>query len=228
MDTPAEARGLVESIGDAVSFYKVGLQLFVGPGMRFVEELVDAGKKVFLDLKIDDTPRTVSAAVRRAAIDGVEFFTLQGNRDTAIAAIEGRGSRTTPKFLQITFLSSWDTADLKAHVGLPESADITIDRAVLNRTRMTLGAGCDGVIASGQSVAEIRQRFGKDVLIVTPGIRPGGASTDDHKRSLTPREAILAGSDYLVVGRPVRNAADPGRTARSVVAEIEAALGDSS
>ena len=207
-------------------FYKVGLQLFVGPGMSFVEELIGAGKKVFLDLKIDDTPRTVAAAVRRAAIDGVEFFTLQGNRDTAIAAISGRGSRTTPRFLQITFLSSWDTADLKAYVGLPESADITLDQAVLNRTRTILESGCEGVIASGSSVGEIRERFGGKALIVTPGIRPGGAATDDHKRSLTPREAILAGSDYLVVGRPIRNAADPAQTARTIIADIETALRD--
>lgn len=194
--------------------------------MSFVEELIGAGKKVFLDLKIDDTPRTVAAAVRRAAIDGVEFFTLQGNRDTAIAAIDGRGSRTAPKFLQITFLSSWDTADLKAHVGLPESADITIDQAVLNRAGTIFGAGCEGVIASGTSVGEIRQTFGDEVLIVTPGIRPGGSAADDHKRSLTPREAILAGSDYLVVGRPIRNAAEPAQTARTIIADIEAALRD--
>lgn len=207
-------------------FYKVGLQLFVGPGMSFVEELIGAGKKVFLDLKIDDTPRTVAAAVRQAAIDGVEFFTLQGNRDTAIAAIGGRGSRTTPKFLQITFLSSWDTADLKAYVGLPESAEITIDQAVLNRTRTIVASGCEGVIASGNSVGEIREAYGEKVLIVTPGIRPGGAATDDHKRSLTPREAILAGSDYLVVGRPIRNAAEPAQTARAIIADIETALRD--
>ncbi|WP_428100353.1 orotidine-5'-phosphate decarboxylase [Candidatus Rariloculus sp.] len=224
VDTPDEAWDFVESLGESVSFYKVGLQLFLGPGMTIVEQLIGAGKKVFLDLKIDDTPRTVKEAVRRAAIDGVELFTLQGNRDTAIAARDGRGRQRTPRFLQVTFLSSWDTSDLKAHFGIPESADITLDQAVLNRTETILGAGCEGVIASGQSVGEVRQRFGPDVLIVTPGIRPGDASKDDHKRSLTPRDAIFAGSDYLVVGRPVRNAADPKHAAQAIIAEIETAL----
>ena len=224
VDTDAEALQLVDDLGSDVSFYKVGLQLFMQGGLIIVKRIIDKGKKVFLDLKIDDTPRTVEQAVRNSAIDGVEFFTLQGNRDTARAAKTGRGGRSSPKFLQVTYLSSWDSADLMDHLHIETATDqLSIDDQVVKRTRRILESGCDGVIASGTSVSRLRGEFPK-LLIVTPGIRPSGSSSDDHKRSMTPLEAIRAGADYLVVGRPIRCADDPQGTAHMIQQQIEQAL----
>jgi orotidine-5'-phosphate decarboxylase len=224
VDTGAEALQLVDKLGNDVSFYKVGLQLFMEGGLAIVKQVVAQGKKVFLDLKIDDTPRTVQEAVRNVALDGVEFFTLQGNRDTARAAIAGRGSRSSPKFLQVTYLSSWDSADLSEHLHIDTATDkVSIDDQVVNRARRILEWGCDGVIASGTSVSRLRREF-PTLLIVTPGIRPSGTGNDDHKRSMTPLEAISAGADYLVVGRPIRAAQDPRATAYSIQQDIGQAL----
>jgi orotidine-5'-phosphate decarboxylase len=224
VDTGAEALQLVNRLGSDVSFYKVGLQLFMEGGLTIVKRIIDQGKKVFLDLKIDDTPRTVQQAVRNIAIDGVEFFTLQGNRDTVRAANAGRGSRPSPKFLQVTYLSSWDSADLMEYLHIEAGADmLSIDDQVVSRARRILESGCDGVIASGTSVSRLRREYPK-LLIVTPGIRPSGTASDDHKRSMTPFEAIQAGADYLVVGRPIRCAADPQATAHIIQREIEQAL----
>jgi orotidine-5'-phosphate decarboxylase len=225
VDTREDALGLVRALGDDVTFYKVGLQLFMEGGLQVIKELVAVGKKVFLDLKIDDTPRTVREAVRNAAIAGVELFTLQGNADTIDAAKHGRGARSSPKFLQVTLLSSWNHADLSEHLHVPVKAQgpIDLDEFVLRRTERILAAGCDGVIASGSSVGKLRHKY-PELLIVTPGIRPSGAGADDHKRSLTPSEAIRAGADYLVVGRPVRDTNDPKGTAARIQQEIARAL----
>ena len=216
VDTLADALRMVDRLGDDVSFYKVGLQLFMAGGLTIVKRIVEEGKKVFLDLKIDDTPRTVQEAVRNSAIDGVEFFTLQGNADTVRAARAGRGQRASPRFLQVTYLSSWDSSDLLAGKG-------SIDDQVVQRARRIVDSGCDGVIASGTSVSRLRREF-PGLLIVTPGIRPTGASSDDHKRSMTPIEAISSGADYLVVGRPIRSSEDPQATAHKIQQEIEQAL----
>jgi len=192
--------------------------------LTIVRRLIEQGKKVFLDLKIDDTPRTVQEAVRNAAAGGVEFFTLQGNRETARAAIAGRGAGSSPKFLQVTYLSSWDGSDLAEHLHIEAGADkLSIDDQVVSRARRILESGCDGVIASGTSVSRLRREF-PQLLIVTPGIRPSGSSSDDHKRSMTPYDAITAGADYLVVGRPIRSSSDPAATAHKVQEEIEQAL----
>jgi orotidine-5'-phosphate decarboxylase len=224
VDTGDEAMALVEQLGGDVSFYKVGLQLFMQGGLSIVHRIVARQKKVFLDLKVDDTPRTIQEAVRNSAIAGVEFFTLQGNRDTARAAIAGRGARTAPRLLQVTYLSSWDAADLQEHLQVQAGAPgLSMDEQVVQRTRRILESGCDGVIASGTSVAQLRREF-PQLLIVTPGIRPSGTASDDHKRSMTPLQAIRAGADYLVVGRPIRTSSDPKATAHSIQAEIEQAL----
>jgi orotidine-5'-phosphate decarboxylase len=221
VDTRAQALELVEALGPGVNFYKVGLQLFMEAGLQIVHELGRRGKKIFLDLKIDDTPRTVGEAVRNAAIAGVELFTLQGNAATADAARKGRGGRAAPRFLQITLLSSWDHTDLGEHLQTPSASQqqMDLDEFVLRRSERILAWGCEGVIASGSSVSKLRQRF-PELLIVTPGIRPSGVATDDHKRSLTPSQAITAGADYLVVGRPVRDSDDPRATAAAIQAEI--------
>ena len=224
VDTIDEALQVVSQLGPDVSFYKVGLQLFMAGGLSVVQRLVDEGKKVFLDLKIDDTPRTVQEAVRNSAIDGVEFFTLQGNADTVRAARAGRGSRSSPRFLQITYLSSWDTSNLHEHLHIDAGSDtLSIDDQVVIRARRILDSGCDGVIASGTSVGRLRREY-PNLLIVTPGIRPAGSGSDDHKRSMSPFDAIKAGADYLVVGRPIRCAADPKGIAHKIQQEIEQAL----
>ena len=224
VDTLDEALQIVGQLGPDVSFYKVGLQLFMAGGLSVVQRIVDEGKKVFLDLKIDDTPRTVQEAVRNSAIDGVEFFTLQGNADTVRAARAGRGERSSPRFLQVTYLSSWDTSNLHEHLHIDAGSNtLSIDDQVVNRARRILDSGCDGVIASGTSVGRLRREYPK-LLIVTPGIRPAGAGSDDHKRSMSPFEAIRAGADYLVVGRPIHSAADPKGTAHRIQQEIEQAL----
>ena len=224
VDSHAEALRLISELGSEVSFYKVGLQLFMAGGLTIVKRIVEQGKKVFLDLKIDDTPRTVQEAVRNSAIDGVEFFTLQGNAATARAAIAGRDQRASPKFLQVTYLSSWDGTDLLEQLNTGSGADkLSIDDQVVNRAKRIIDSGCDGVIASGTSVSRLRREY-PQLLIVTPGIRLASGSSDDHKRSMTPAQAIAAGADYLVVGRPIRSSDDPKATAHKIQEQIEQAL----
>jgi len=157
---------------------------------------------------------------------GVEFLTLHGNRATLKAAQRGRrlAGRANPKFLSVTLLSSLDQTDLK---DILFTDNIALDEYIDKRTEQLLEAGCDAVIASGDSVADIRAKYGTRVIIVTPGIRPAGASQNDHKRALTPRQAILAGSDYLVVGRPIHSATDPAKAAKDIINEIDIALTDS-
>jgi orotidine-5'-phosphate decarboxylase len=219
VDTAAEATHLVKVLGDDVGFYKVGLQLFMTSGIAIAQALGDRGKKVFLDLKINDTPRTVETAVRMAANAHVRLFTLQGNAATCEAAKRGRGDQATPKFLQVTYLSSWDAEDLREYFHLDRNSNVDIDEEVIKRSAKLLASGCDGVIASGSSVARLRAMH-PNLIIVTPGIRPSGSTKDDHKRSLTPAEAIHAGADYLVVGRPIRDAADPKGAAEKIQTEI--------
>jgi orotidine-5'-phosphate decarboxylase len=225
VDTRDDAVRLVRALGEDVVFYKVGLQLFMQNGFPIVKEVADLGKKVFLDLKINDTPRTVENAVRMAANADVKLFTLQGNAATSAAAKLGRGEVEFPKFLQVTYLSSWDANDLRDYFHIPETypKKIDLDEQVLRRSEGIISAGCDGVIASGSSVGKLRAKY-PDLLIVTPGIRPTGVSTDDHKRSLTPSQAILAGANYLVVGRPIRDTDDPKGTATKIQEEIARAL----
>ncbi len=224
VDTKKEATEIVKALGNTVRFYKIGYQLYIASGLGVVRELTKQGKKVFLDLKLDDTPRTVEKAIKNLEKDGIEFFTLQGNGDTARAARAGRGKRANPKFLQVTFLSSWDVNDLREHFHMDDALpQFDLDELVVNRARRILDSGCDGVIASGTSIRRLRQAY-SDILIVSPGIRPSGTSTDDHKRTLTPYEAIKAGADYLVVGRPIRNSGDPKGTAEQIQTEIKRAL----
>jgi len=226
VDTKEEATEIVRTLGSTVSFYKVGYQLYIASGLEVIGELIRQGKKVFLDLKLDDTPRTVEKTIKNMEKDGIEFFTLQGNGDTAKAAREGRGERENPKFLQVPLLSSWDTKDLREHLHQTDTArPIDLDDVVVRRARRILEAGCDGVIASGTSVRKLRQKI-PNILIVSPGIRPEGSDPNDHKRMLTPFDAIKAGADYLVVGRPIRNSNDPAGTARHIQNEIKRALAD--
>lgn len=234
VDDQDDALKIVHSLGETVSFYKVGLQLFLPHGMPFVERLIKDGKRVFLDLKVDDTPRTVERAVAHASQDhGVQFFTLQGNADTARAAKRGRGDREYPKLLQVTYLSSWDLNSWIEHMHFPKEMrdkfveSVSFDDVIASRAQTILDAGCEGVIASGESVEHLRNLFPK-AIIVTPGIRPEGHESHDHKRAQTPYQAISRGANYLVVGRPIRNALPLARldTAKRIIDDIERALSD--
>ena len=219
-DDRESALRLADRLGDLVSFYKVGWQLFIGAGFPLVRELAARGKKVFLDLKVGDIEATVRAAVGNMR-DEVDLLTLQGTGATVRAAAEGRAERERPKLLLVTALSSVDSTDVR---GAAANPDLDIDDYAVDRARDALDAGCDGLIASGSSVGRLRAAFpGRDFLVVVPGIRPAGAEAHDHKRTLTPREAIRDGADYLVVGRPVRNAPDPAASAARIIDDIERA-----
>ena len=224
-DRAAEAENLIEQLGGTVNFYKVGWQLFLGEGWPFISALLEAGNKVFLDLKINDIDRTVQSALANMPNEfngRLELLTIHGGSSTVTAAKRGRGENSKPSLLMLTVLSSMDAADLKELS--PDGAKPNTDNIVLRRARQALDAGCEGLIASGSSVRALRREFrDRDFLIVAPGIRPAEVGHHDHKRTLTPRQAIADGADYLVVGRPVTQAPDPLRATQSIIADIQTA-----
>ena len=221
LDVPNVVQGLqlADRLGDAVSFYKIGLGMLTGGGLALANELKhERGKRVFLDMKFFDIGATVEAAVRGIAQYDLDFLTVHGDPQVVRAAGEGkRGSAT--KILAVTVLTSLDRADLDANMIVPgDLAQITVERAA-----RALAAGADGVIASPQEAAAIRalpEAAGK--LIVTPGVRPAGAAPGDQKRIATPAQAIAAGADHVVIGRPIWAAPDPAAAARAVVADLSA------
>jgi orotidine-5'-phosphate decarboxylase len=217
LDVPNAIAGteMVERIGDAASFYKIGLGMLTGGGFALAMELKDAGKRIFIDLKLFDIGATIEAAVRGIASFEMDFLTVHGDPHVVRAAVAGRGDSTT-KILAVTILTSLDRGDLDASL-IRDGAipDLVVERA--------LEAGADGVIASPHEAAAIRalpEASGK--LIVTPGVRPVGSAAGDQKRIETPGAAIAAGADHIVVGRPIRDAADPAKAARAIHAEIAA------
>lgn len=216
--TTSEARKFIQSVEGTVHFFKIGIELYAGGGLELIPSLIGAGNKVFLDLKYYDVPETVKRAVRRVASLGVSFLTIHGNGKIIRAAAEGRGDSQL-KLLSVTALTSMDREDME-EMGF----SCSVEDLVMRRAESAKKAGCDGVIASPREATEVRRRTGEDFLIVTPGIRPADRSLDDHKRSGTPEEAIHNGADYLVVGRPIRNAPDPRKAAAAILAEIERAL----
>lgn len=221
LDVPTveEAKTVVERLGASVLFYKIGLQLQFAGGLSMADGLIAKGKKVFLDSKILDIDQTVTGAVANVANMGVSFLTVHGNGSTIRAALEGRKNHDL-KILSVTVLTSLDAFDMQ-DLGL----SCTVPELVMHRARKALEAGCDGVIASGQEARAIRQMAGDKLLIVTPGIRSDGISKDDQKRTATPKEAVAAGADYLVVGRQILKAQNPGAEAERILHEIEAGLG---
>jgi orotidine-5'-phosphate decarboxylase len=228
LDVPgaSEAFALMDDLGDDVAFYKVGLELFVAAGADVVRELRSRGKRVFLDLKIDDISETITRTVAEIARQGVQLTTIQGSPATVRAAVRGREGSTAPRLLFVTLLSSLNADDLTAMRLMGAGAPFaTVSEDVAWRGRSAIAAGADGLIASGSAIGELRAVVGPGPLIVSPGIRPGGSSDNDHKRSATPGSAIAAGADYLVVGRPVRDAAGGDRrgVVRRLIDEIAAA-----
>lgn len=212
--TPAEARALVERLGDAACFYKIGLELFSARGaFEFVEWLAAARRcKVFADLKLYDIPETVRRAVANLRRGGATFVTVHGHRSVMEAAARDKGDL---KILAVTVLTSFDARDL-AELG--EAA--SVEALVLARAQGALETGCDGVIASGLEAPRLKQTFGDRLLLVTPGIRPAAAENsrpaDDQKRTVDVAQAFANGADYIVVGRPIRDAADPRAAAQDI------------
>jgi orotidine-5'-phosphate decarboxylase len=221
LDVPNIVQGLdlVQRLGDAVSFYKIGLGMLTGGGLALANELKhEQGKRIFLDMKLFDIGATVEAAVRGIAQYDLDFLTVHGDPQVVRAAGEGRKGRPT-KILAVTVLTSLDRADLDANMIVPGAvAEIAVERAA-----RALAAGADGVIASPQEAAAIRalpEATGK--LIVTPGVRPAGAAVGDQKRIATPAQALRSGADHIVIGRPIWAAPDPAAAARAVVQELAA------
>lgn len=204
VDTPDQAKDIVKKCESHVSYYKVGLQLFMGSWFETVDWIVDRGHKVMLDLKFFDIPETVKLAVRQVKNRGVSLATIHGNDPIIRAAVEERGEM---KLLAVTVLTSFGEEDLRA-MGMTQSvADL-----VYYRAKRALELGCDGVVSSGLEAEKMRQGLGEKLLIVTPGIRPGANvsdGSDDQKRIVTAGMAIKNGATHIVVGRPITKASDP-------------------
>ncbi len=214
-----EARALTARLGDSVGFYKLGLELAMSTSFfGLLDWLKAENKKVFVDLKFFDIPETVARAVKNLAGCGADFCTVHGNQAMMEAAASAKSRNL--KVLAVTALTSLDRGDL---TDLGFQCDIS--ELVLSRAKRALAAGCDGVVSSGLEVAQLRQHAPRKLICVTPGIRPVDNKTaSDQKRVMTPSAAVKAGADYLVVGRPIRDAADPRVAALAIQAEIETAL----
>ncbi len=204
------ARALVDVLGDSVHFYKIGLELFMAGGyFDLLDDLVGRGKKVFVDLKFFDVPETVRSAVRALSGSGATFATVHGNQAIMEAAVKDKGEL---KILAVTVLTSLDRGDLD---DLGFACDV--DKLVLSRARRALETGVDGIVSSGLEAPLIRRELGQKLLVVTPGIRPvENKPVDDQKRTVDVAQAFRNGADYIVVGRPIRLAADPRAAAEAV------------
>ena len=218
LDLPStdDARRLVAQLDNSVNFYKVGLELFMAGGyFEFVDELAAAGKQVFVDLKFFDVPATVGRAVERLQHRNISFVTVHGNDGIMQAAAASKGDL---KLLAVTVLTSLDRGDLD---DLGFQCDV--EELVLSRARRAIHCGCDGVVASGHEAARLRDELGDRLMIVIPGIRPV-ENTDDQKRTVTVQDAFSHGADYIVVGRPIRDADNPRKVAETIQREIASAL----
>lgn len=221
LDVPnvEQAKVLIDTLGDRVGVYKIGLELLFSGGFKLAQELARDGRTIFLDAKLLDIEATVECATAAIARSGAAFLTVHAlDAKTLDAAVRGRAS-TKLKLLGVTVLTNLERDDLKEQGVDRDPQELAIYRAMLAQE-----AGFDGVVASGQEAAALRQALGPGMLIVTPGIRPQGSDTQDQARAVTPRSAIEAGADYLVVGRPITRAPDPRAAAEAIVGEIAAAL----
>ncbi|MGB0219807.1 MAG: orotidine-5'-phosphate decarboxylase [Sinimarinibacterium flocculans] len=221
LDVPTAdaARAQVNTLGDAVRFYKIGMELLMAPGFfELLEWLKVQDRKVFVDLKFFDIPETVARAVANLAARGADFCTIHGNQSIMEAAAKAKSGAL--KVLAVTALTSLDQGDLNDLGFECDVADL-----VLSRARRALAAGCDGVVSSGLEVERLRREAPRELICVTPGIRPVENRVEaDQKRIMTPSAAITAGADYLVVGRPIRDAVDPRAMALAIQAEIATAV----
>jgi orotidine-5'-phosphate decarboxylase len=214
VESAGEARRLVERLGDDVSFYKVGMELYAAAGIEFVRELTGAGKQVFLDMKYYDIGETVKRATARVAASGARLLTVHAVPQVMRAAVEGRGGSAL-QILAVTVLTSLDDGDLATmgyRLGVKELVGL--------RARQAMEAGVDGLVCSPLEVAEVRRIVGPKAVLVTPGVRSAGAGKGDQKRVATPAEALRDGASYLVIGRQVTRAADPQAEVRRICDEI--------
>ncbi|HEX9395690.1 MAG TPA: orotidine-5'-phosphate decarboxylase [Burkholderiales bacterium] len=219
LDVPSarEAMALVEKLGDAACFYKIGLELFTAGGyFELAAWLAKRGDKVFADLKFYDIPETVRRAVANLRSSGATFLTVHGHRSVMDAAAKEKGDL---KVLAVTVLTSFDHRDLQ-ELGASKS----LDDLVMSRAKGAIESGCDGVIASPLEAAKIKSAYGEKLLVVTPGIRPAGSPAGDQKRAADPVGAFTRGADYIVVGRPIRDAADPRAAALAIQKTINASF----
>jgi orotidine-5'-phosphate decarboxylase len=221
LDLPdvAAAEAMIARLGDSVTFYKIGYQLAYAGGLPLVRQLADGGKKVFIDLKLHDIGNTVARGVESVARLGATFLTVHAYPQTMKAAVEARAGSGL-KILAVTVLTSYDDGDLHA-----AGYRLGVSDLVEARARQAQVLGVDGLVCSPEEAAALRGTVGHQMNLVTPGIRPAGTATGDQKRIMTPARAISAGADYLVVGRPVMEAADPRGAADAIQAEIVQALG---
>jgi orotidine-5'-phosphate decarboxylase len=221
LDLPgvAAADAMVAKLGDSVSFYKIGYQLAYAGGLPYTRELVNAGKKVFVDLKLHDIGNTVARGVESIATLGATFLTVHAYPQTMKAAVEASAGSDL-KILAVTVLTSYDDGDLHA-----AGYRFTVSDLVEARAQQAQVLGVDGLVSSPEEAAGLRKIVGHQMQLVTPGIRPAGSASGDQKRIMTPSRAITAGADYLVVGRPITEATDPLRAAEAIQAEIAEALG---
>jgi orotidine-5'-phosphate decarboxylase len=232
VQTAGEARRLVTALRGIAGMFKIGSQLFTAAGPDFVKEIIKAGDKIFLDLKFHDIPNTVAAAGVVATRLGVSMFNVHAGgggammRRTADAVAECAAAegRARPTILGVTVLTSSADATLQ-EIGVREKADEMVPRLA----KLTADSGLDGVVASAREVSLVRAAVTKPgFIVVTPGVRPAGASKDDQARVMSPREAIAAGADYLVVGRPIIAATDPARAAQLIIDEMQSCAAGSS
>ncbi len=215
VESAAQARDLVATLGSSVGFYKVGMELYAAAGMELVRELIGQGKQIFLDMKFYDIGETVKRAVAQVAKTGVRFLTIHGSRAVMQAAVEGRGD-TGLQLLAVTVLTSFDQTDL-ADLGYASP----VSDLVALRVGNAMEAGVDGLVCSPLEVASVRRQAGQKAILVTPGVRSAGAASGDQKRVAAPAEALRNGADYLVIGREVTRAADPKREAERILREIQ-------
>jgi len=218
VSSAAAAYKIVAAVGDSARYYKVGLQLYTAEGPQIVRDLVTSGRQVFLDLKFHDIPNTVASAVKEAATLGVSMLTVHaagGGRMLHAAVEAARNTNASPMILAVTVLTSLDARDLE-HAGVRG----TVVDQVSRLAALAISNGCHGVVASAQEAGTLRAKLGDDFLIVTPGVRPPGTGHGDQARVVTPAEAIASGASYIVVGRPITEAPDPGAEAREILAQI--------
>jgi len=219
VDSTDEALRLIEKIGPAAEFYKVGMELYAAAGMSLVRQIAASGCKVFLDLKLYDIGETVKRATRQICSSGAPtFLTVHGSRSVMQAAVEGRGDTAT-KLLAVTVLTSFDQEDL-ADLGYATPLSDLVDL----RVKKARESGIDGIVCSPLEVKRVRELAGPDLKLVTPGVRSAGADKGDQKRVATPAEALRDGADYLVIGRQITRAADPRTACEQILSEITAPL----
>jgi len=217
VESSVDAKEWVHKLEDHVKFYKVGLQLFLAGGFDIIDWIVKRNLEVMVDLKFFDVPQTVGLAVSQLKNRGISLATVHGNDGILKAAAEAKHD---VKILAVTVLTSLDEGDIR-DLGF----QCSVEELVLSRARRALQYGCDGVVSSGLEAPKLRRELGDRFLVIVPGVRPVSNSADDQKRVVDIRKAFLNGADYVVVGRPIRKAADPGKSVREMQAQIEEALG---